>query len=73
MESLRKMLEFVQRMPIAGKVISIVVVGLLAFLFVFYGCSVANTVTVGDGNNTSAGATFELQVDSTTISITPVM
>lgn len=71
MDTFRKMLEFVQSMPIAGKVISIVVVGLLAFLFVFYGCSVANNVTVGDGNNSSAGATFELQIDSTTMSITP--
>lgn len=62
METLLKLLEWLRTLPMGFKILSVVIVTLVAIMLIFTSCSVSQQTIVGDKNHTSTNQT--VKVDS---------
>lgn len=65
MEQLLKLLEWLRTLPMGFKILTVLIVLLVAIILVFTSCSVSQQTVVGDSNTTTTNQT--VTVDSLTL------
>lgn len=66
MEQFKQILQTLQNLPVAGKVLTVIIATLVAIVLLFFhsSCSVVQSVNTGDGNTNSTSGSMEVVIDS---------